>query len=198
MSKKKSIKKKLKLKKMKGIVILKNHGYVLMNQINHFQLIMIFHLENFEPKTTHAIHIHEFGDTSDGCTSLGGHYNPEKKDHGHLGTSNRHKGDLFNNFTTDDNGNFYYEFMEYDIHINDLFGRSIVIHYLQDDEGFQKYHETPYYLLSDKLLVKLCDERGYQNLHSRKEYIDKLNKESLITGNAGKRLVCGIIARKKN
>ena len=32
----------------------------------------------------HGIHIHEFGDLSDGCDSAGGHYNPDGVDHGDL------------------------------------------------------------------------------------------------------------------
>ena len=30
----------------------------------------------------HGFHIHEFGDMSDGCKSMGGHYNPDGVDHG--------------------------------------------------------------------------------------------------------------------
>ena len=33
----------------------------------------------------HGFHIHEFGDMSDGCKSMGAHYNPDAVDHGHLG-----------------------------------------------------------------------------------------------------------------
>jgi Cu-Zn family superoxide dismutase len=183
---------------MNGIAILGNNGYILFNQINKSQLEMIFHLHNFDEDSTHAIHIHEFGDTSDGCTSLGGHYNPDNKNHGRLGSQQRHKGDLFNNFTTDENGFFHKKFVENNIHLSDLFGRSIVIHYLQDDYGSQTIDSIPYKDLSDKILIKLCQERGYKNLRSKQERIDKLNSESLITGNAGKRLVCGIIARRKN
>ena len=38
-----------------------------------------------------ALHIHEYGDTSDGCRSLGGHFNPTKKKHG------QHAGDIIFN-----------------------------------------------------------------------------------------------------
>ena len=32
----------------------------------------------------HGFHIHEFGDMSDGCKSMGGHYNPDNVNHGDL------------------------------------------------------------------------------------------------------------------
>jgi len=34
------------------------------------------------PEGLHGIHVHEYGDFSDGCTSAGGHYNPLRRTHG--------------------------------------------------------------------------------------------------------------------
>lgn len=180
---------------MSAIAILSNHGTIRFIQHNHKgPTLIIFNLRNFEPFSTHAIHIHEFGDTTDGCTSLGGHYNPEQKNHGSLVTNDRHVGDLINNFTSDANGEFYLEYNDFSIrNIRDIYGRSIVIHYLEDDLGLGLHEGTPYSQLSDPTLITLCKERGYKDLKDRGERINKLNKESLITGNAGKRLVCGII-----
>ena len=36
-----------------------------------------------------GMHVHEFGDMSDGCIRLGGHYNPHGVDHGGPGTEHR-------------------------------------------------------------------------------------------------------------
>lgn len=56
------------------------------------------------PNSTHAAHIHEFGDCSaaDG-SSAGGHWNPTSEKHGKWGEHEHHAGDL-GNLSTDANG----------------------------------------------------------------------------------------------
>jgi Cu-Zn family superoxide dismutase len=145
---------------MKAICHLSNHGYVLFSQCcqSHPTLIT-FKLKDFESFSKHAIHIHEFGDLRDGCKSLGLHYNPYHTTHGSMKypKQQRHAGDLINNFKTDKNGSFEYSYYDELIHVNDILGRSVVIHKGIDDLGRGK------------------------------------NKESLISGNAGERIACGII-----
>jgi hypothetical protein len=51
--------------------------------------------------------------------------------------------------------------------------------------------------MTDSVLQKLCLERGYKGLKNKQERLQKLLSESLISGNAGKRLACAIIGRKK-
>lgn len=90
------------------------------------------------PPGQHAMHIHEFGDNSNGCTSAGDHFNPFNKDHGAPDDDNRHVGDL-GNIEVGSNG-------VAKIHIEDsqislapgercVLGRIIVVHDKPDDLG---------------------------------------------------------------
>lgn len=97
-------------------------------------------LKGFKPNKTHAIHIHEFGDLSDGCTSAGGHYNPFSKKHGcfSIHGNDRHAGDLINNITSDNNGEVDVFFKDTLVSLfgpHNIYGRSIVIHAQVDDLG---------------------------------------------------------------
>lgn len=107
----------------------------------------------------HGFHIHEFGDTTNGCISMGGHYNPFNKTHGSPDSKDRHVGDL-GNIVSNKNKVSLFMIKDNLVNINDIVGRGLVVHKNRDDLG-----------------------KGN-------------NKESLITGNAGERIVCGIIGRK--
>jgi len=118
---------------------------------------------------THAIHIHEFGDMRDGCVSLGAHWNPYRDTHGSRDYNMpRHAGDLCNNITFNSSGVF--KFMYHD---------DLITLFSPDSQNISiagrsiVIHENP-------------DDLGMGN-----------NEESLISGNAGHRIQCGIIAVSK-
>lgn len=194
---------------MKAIVSFSNqiNGYIGFEQHCRFCPVIIhFKLSGFIPYSTHAVHIHEYGDLTQTCKSLGGHFNPHNKDHLH--SEMGHAGDLFNNITTDQSGNFYSKYTTYSISLynsagttdNSVIGRSIVIHKFPDDYGLmgiivdsdnKKF--TYYRDLNDDKLFELCDKLGYTIKKNRKDAIKKLEIESKTTGNASTRIACGII-----
>ena len=85
----------------------------------------------------HGIHIHEFGNLSNGCTSAGAHFNPYGNTHGGPSESVRHVGDLGNLLVTPDGNavlNIYDNLCAL-YGANSIVGRSIVVHAGKDDLG---------------------------------------------------------------
>ena len=121
-------------------------GSVRFHQcLNQPDVSVIFDLYNLPKNQQRAIHIHEFGDMSNGCMSLGGHYNPENKKHGSylIDIQYSHAGDLINNLKSDTNGRFYYEYTDTRLkNIADILGRSVVIHEGVDDLGQTKHKDS--------------------------------------------------------
>ncbi|KAG0604458.1 hypothetical protein M758_10G173800 [Ceratodon purpureus] len=85
----------------------------------------------------HGFHLHEFGDTTNGCMSTGPHFNPEGKTHGAPEDGNRHAGDLGNVIAGDD-GVVEVELQDSQIPLSgphSVVGRAFVIHEGEDDLG---------------------------------------------------------------
>ena len=123
----------------------------------------------------HGFHIHSTGDLSEGCGSLCAHYNPTNSVHGGRNSEHRHLGDL-GNVIANDKGVVDMTIYDKDLSITgkySILGRSVVIHEGEDDLGLGG-----------------LDKNG--------NIIDKvIREESLKTGNAGKRIACGVIGYKK-
>lgn len=85
----------------------------------------------------HGFHIHEFGDNTNGCTSAGPHFNPNKKEHGAPNADIRHVGDL-GNVEADANGVAKINITDSLISLNgsnSILGRTVVVHADVDDLG---------------------------------------------------------------
>jgi|694.fasta_scaffold103421_5 Cu-Zn family superoxide dismutase len=176
-------------------------GTIHFTQTHSYQPLEIFFtLKGFEPFGIHAIHIHEFGDLTEGCKSLGGHFNPTQTAHSHSGQG--HAGDLFNNFQADPKGNFIYCYKTRALSldgINNIIGRSIVIHKFVDDLGLMgRFDEQGIFTLYEKMsendLRTLYKQLGYTpDTSNTLEIIQRLKKESATTGNAATRIACAIV-----
>ena len=167
-------------------------------------LFMDIQLSGFKPNSIHAIHVHEFGNLTEGCKTLGPHFNPTKKKHGH--SEQGHAGDLFNNFMTDKSGKINLQFSTKKLSIFphskvSIIGRSVVIHQFPDDYGLKGRKISEEFVLYRNMnfqqLLGICNQLGYTNQLpkpiSMKECIDKLETESEETGNASTRIACSIV-----
>ena len=90
------------------------------------------------PPGEHGFHIHEFGDMSDGCATLGAHWNPTGQEHGGVHSKVRHAGDFGN--VRGGAGKTYRYFIHGGRVLDGpiafrVLGRSVVIHEGKDDLG---------------------------------------------------------------
>jgi len=91
-----------------------------------------------------GIHVHAFGDNTNGCTSAGPHFNPFSKEHGAPTDENRHVGDL-GNFSTDAQGNAQGTVTDNLIKLvgpHSVIGRTVVVHAGTDDLGQGGHEES--------------------------------------------------------
>ncbi len=122
-------------------------------------------LRGLKPNAVHAIHVHEFGDLSKGCKTLGAHWNPDRTTHGSFLVPERprHRGDLINNVKANKNGTVSLTYTDHSLRVRgplSILGRSVIVHRGVDDLG-----------------------------------LGKPRAESLKTGNAGGRIACAVIGR---
>uniref|UniRef100_P07505 Superoxide dismutase [Cu-Zn], chloroplastic n=3 Tax=Spinacia oleracea TaxID=3562 RepID=SODCP_SPIOL len=93
----------------------------------------------------HGFHLHEFGDTTNGCMSTGPHFNPDKKTHGAPEDEVRHAGDL-GNIVANTDGVAEATIVDNQIPLtgpNSVVGRALVVHELEDDLGKGGHELSP-------------------------------------------------------
>ena len=123
------------------------------------------------PPGEHGFHIHEAGDIRDNCAGACKHFNPLGQFHGGPESIIRHVRDL-GNIYADEDGIVRQNFIDHMIKLRgdfSIIGRSVVIHENPDDLGM-----------------------GGRDENNNIVDID-VSEESLKTGNAGKRIACGVI-----
>lgn len=117
----------------------KIRGHVLIEAIDIGFTKFTCNISNLLPGK-HGFHIHEKGDLREKCKNACAHYNPDKCVHGSAKSTIRHKGDL-GNILADDNHECT-DTIVANVDINEIIGRSIVIHEKEDDLGLGNDEES--------------------------------------------------------
>ena len=161
----------------KAVCVLTNNkpgikGFIEFKELSNSLMQIKINITGLTPGF-HGFHIHQTGDLRKGCNSLCSHFNPYNRVHGDISDNrdNRHIGDLGNiiaNTKGEVKTTIYDKLIKLRGKCN-IIGRSVVIHDKSDDLGLGGLDE----------FGNIIDE----NIHN----------ESLKTGNAGKRIACGVI-----
>lgn len=112
-------------------------GQISFSQPNGFGPVTVTGTIKGLSQGQHGLHIHEYGDVSNGCVSAGSHFNPDGLQHGAPTDVNRHVGDL-GNVNADSSGNANINIQDSKISLNgpySIIGRAMVIHEKADDLG---------------------------------------------------------------
>ena len=113
-------------------------GIVIFTQKDDFVHIRI-DMKGLNKNHLHGFHIHETGDLREGCASCCSHYNPNNNQHGDLYSG--HAGDL-GNIKTDKNGNCNISLKTNKFIVDEILGRSIIIHEDEDDLGLGHFEDS--------------------------------------------------------
>eukprot|EP00095_Tigriopus_kingsejongensis_P006111 maker-scaffold872_size86337-snap-gene-0.18 protein:Tk06111 transcript:maker-scaffold872_size86337-snap-gene-0.18-mRNA-1 annotation:"copper chaperone for superoxide dismutase" len=110
-------------------------GVVRFTQVDQSTCVVDGTIDGLSPGE-HALAIHECGDLSQGCQSVGPHFNPRHTRHGSPlnEEAERHVGDL-GNIRADETGRAVFKFADKLVKVWDIVGRSVVVAEGQDDLG---------------------------------------------------------------
>ena len=116
----------------------KLNGVVVFKQKEDYVLITI-NVSGLKKNAKHGFHIHEAGDLREGCKSCCAHYNPTNTEH--AGLDGGHAGDL-GNIRTDSQGICNMSIKTDKFIIDEIIGRSIIIHEDEDDLGLGDFDDS--------------------------------------------------------
>lgn len=119
-----------KLKTIEGTVIFTQKDYYVHITID---------IKGLSKNHLHGFHIHESGDLREGCKSCCAHYNPHNTEHS--GLNGGHAGDL-GNIKTDKNGDCKMSINTTKFIVDEILGRSIIIHEDKDDLGLGTFEDS--------------------------------------------------------
>jgi len=111
-------------------------GVIRFNQISKTSCVIEGTIDGLSPGE-HGLAVHEAGDVSRGCATLGDHFNPRNaRRHGSPENveSDRHAGDL-GNITADQTGRASFRIVDSVLKVWDIIGRGIVVSENKDDLG---------------------------------------------------------------
>jgi len=119
-------------------------GSVTFTQVNGGMVLIDVNVTGLPPNTAHGFHLHEFGDISNGCSNVGGHFNPFNDTHGGPEDFHRELGDL-GNISADEDGDAIGQFKDRELQLSGPLsgiGRAIVIHQNKDDFGRGSFNDS--------------------------------------------------------
>lgn len=110
-------------------------GVVRFIQANEDECIVDGTIDGLTPGF-HGLHVHEFGDISDGCNRVGDHFSLIATPHGAPQNDplHRHTGDL-GNIKVDNDGRAQFRFVDKILKVWDVVGRTVVVTADKDDLG---------------------------------------------------------------
>jgi len=103
------------------------------------RVIISIDVKGLKKNAKHGFHIHETGDLREGCKSCCAHYNPDGTVH--AGLEGGHAGDL-GNLKTDEHGVCKMTIAINKFLVNEILGRSIIIHEDEDDLGLGEHEDS--------------------------------------------------------
>jgi Cu-Zn family superoxide dismutase len=116
----------------------KIQGTVVFKQKEDHVRIVI-DIKGLNKNHKHGFHIHESGDLREGCKSCCAHYNPYNTQH--AGLEGGHAGDL-GNIKTNENGECNISIKTDKFIVDEILGRSIIIHQDEDDLGLGTFEDS--------------------------------------------------------